>query len=284
MWPQATRLTARMIFAVAKGLHRRLKRCNLSGPPRCSRNLYLVVQNFGREFCQQAQDRHPSASVRSLNCASVRAGGDSRLFPIWPCRVAGHAQRQTVFYTSEIGDAVLTGYERPCRCRKSVSTPTASASRHPTGARRSFRHRTTQPHSVEGQTGSDVLSPLPQTRDGSRRSWAQITRTRCYGLGLFVIAAISHCFAAIKPVRRSTASPKVWSGRGPDDLRPVTAPVPDRCYRLVSSLNSFTQRSQTSLSRSRNSSRGAHASAPLAPCATKRSGPGRVERPKPRLV
>jgi len=70
------------------------------------------------------------------------------------------------------------------------------------------------------------------------------------GFGFFVLSAILAFLIAestIKPLNRLTLS---VSRRGPDELRPVSAPVPSEMVPLVNSLNNFMTRLKLSLQRS----------------------------------
>jgi len=213
--------------------------------------LYLVVQNFARDLAQQAQDSILVASVTSiLDAASVRAGEISVDIPYTALSMLGTLSDDRVFYTVKIGDAVLTGYDD---LPVSKSGFNANGQRFATTPYRGEEVRFvtgTRNLSVEGQT-ERMFVTVAQTRDRQQAILAQITRTSLLmGLGFFVIAAILALLAAQSAVRPVNRLAESVSRRGPDDLRPVTAPVPDEMLPLVSSLNSFIARLQTSLTRS----------------------------------
>ncbi|MFT5346585.1 MAG: two-component system sensor histidine kinase TctE, partial [Dinoroseobacter sp.] len=213
--------------------------------------LYLVVQDFARDLAQQAQDSILVASVTSiLDAASVRAGEISVDIPYTALSMLGTLSDDRVFYTVKIGEAVLTGYDD---LPVSKTDFDASGQRFSTTEYRGEDVRFvtgTRQLSVEGRT-ERMLVTVAQTRDRQQAILAQITRTSLLmGLGFFVIAAILALLAAQSAVRPVNRLAEIVSRRGPDDLRPVTAPVPDEMLPLVSSLNSFISRLQTSLTRS----------------------------------
>ena len=105
---------------------------------------------------------------------------------------------------------------------------------------------------VSTDVGQQVLLvSVAQTLSGQKQRLAEIFRTAiAVAGGIFVLLVPLAALIArstIHPLDRLTAS---VSRRGPQDLRPVAAPVPAEMVPLVTSLNTFMGRLQTSLSRS----------------------------------
>lgn len=213
--------------------------------------LFFTVLGFVRNVAEESHDRILLASATSiLESISVQSGSLTADIPYAALSMLGNVSDDRVFYRVRSGDTLLTGY---------VDLPvgkTGDAQGQPL-----FETAHYKQESIRAVTLSRRLpvAGLPvavqvsvaQTRTGQEAQLRQLFRMALYlGMGFFVLAsglAVWSAQSSITPLRALTAA---ISRRGPKDLRPVSRPVPSEMAPLVSSLNSFISRLQTSLSRS----------------------------------
>ncbi|MFT7594259.1 MAG: two-component system sensor histidine kinase TctE [Paracoccaceae bacterium] len=237
--------------ATARGsIRRRLTVLLLSSAAALAVVLYFVFQNFARQLVEESHDNILAASVTAiLDAAAVRQGQVTIDIPYSAFSMLGNVSDDRVFYAISQDAAFLTGYQ-------DLPHPTASAFPGPRFETRSF-----QGQQVRMATSERALSisgkpvqlraSVAQTRDGQVQTLAQISRTAMFfGLGFFALAAALTVLAVQSTIRPLQQLAESISRRGPQDLRPVTAPVPAEMVPLVGALNRFMARLKTSLTRS----------------------------------
>lgn len=237
--------------AIARGsILRQLVMQLLAGAAVLAVLLFFIVQNFARQLAEESQDNILAASVTSILDAAAVEGGELTLdLPYSAFSMLANLNDDRVFYAIHADEAFLTGYE---------DLPVADI----TGAA-SAGYRTTDYQgeelrivsaarriSVDGNLVR-LTATVGQTRSGQRITLVRISRyAAALGLGFFLTAALFAVISArsaIVPLQRLAGS---VTRRGPQDLRPVTAPVPAEMVSLVAALNRFMDRLRTSLSRS----------------------------------
>lgn len=245
-------MTARPSASVTTqgSIRRRLLIALLAGAAVLTVAVYFMVLSVARQVAQESQDNVLSASVISILDSARYADGEIIVdLPYSALSMLGNVSDERVFYTIRLGDEFLSGYpDLP------EATPT------PNGAI-GFRSQPFLGEDVRVATLSRPLSTgagqeflqvsVAQTLSGQKQIIAGISRTSiAIGAGLFVLLVLLASLisrAAIQPLDRLAAS---VSRRGPEDLRPVAAPVPSEMEPLVASLNRLMGRLQMSLARS----------------------------------
>ncbi|MCV6584849.1 MAG: sensor histidine kinase [Marinibacterium sp.] len=216
--------------------------------------LFWVVQGFARQLAEESQDNILSASVTSiLDAARIENGALVLDLPYSAFSMLANLHDDAVYYAIRADDTFLTGYDDLA----AVPLPRADM---PGFATRSFLDQDVRVVTAEralGPGGGQDSAPirlsatLAQTRSGQEITLTRISRAAAaVGLGVFAGAAVLALAAsrsAIAPLERLTLS---VTRRGPQDLRPVTAPVPLEMVPLVAALNRFIGRLRGSLARS----------------------------------
>lgn len=231
-------------------IRRRLLVLLLLGAAVLAVGLYFVVQSVARQVARESQDNILAASALSVMDSARTLNGEITVdLPYAALSMLDSVSDERVFYSIWVGDDFLTGYEDLPRAAAREAGQSAYLSDRFLGE--DVRVATVfRPISTDaGQSRLEVS--IAQTLTGQRETLAQISRTsQAIGAGFFVLSALLALFVAqstIRPLDRLTQS---VSRRGPKDLRAVATPVPSEMVPLVSSLNGFMQRLQTSLGRS----------------------------------
>ncbi|MEL6599112.1 MAG: sensor histidine kinase N-terminal domain-containing protein [Pseudomonadota bacterium] len=209
--------------------------------------LFLLVQNFARQVAEESQDNILTASVSAiLESVSARDGDITADIPYAALSMLGTVSDDRVFYRIGADDRVLTGYD-------DLPVPDPGGRGFLTADYKGESVRivsASRTLSVQGRPVS-VTVTVAQTRNGQAQTLARISRNALLlGIGFFVVAvaiALLTTRSSMRPLEDLTGA---VSRRGPQDLRPVTSPVPAEMVPLVRSLNSFIGRLRTSLSRS----------------------------------
>lgn len=233
-------------LAARGSIRRRLTVLLLSSAAALAVVLYFVFQNFARQLVEESHDNILAASVTAiLDAAAVRQGQVTIDIPYSAFSMLGTVSDDRVFYAITQGGAFLTGYEP-------LPTPMLGAGAGPWFETAPFQGQqvrmatATRQMSIAGHPVR-LRATVAQTRDGQVQTLAQISRTAMlFGVGFFVLAAgltVLAVQATIKPLQRLAGS---VSRRGPQDLRPVTAPVPAEMLPLVVALNRLMARLKTS--------------------------------------
>ncbi|MEM8803743.1 MAG: sensor histidine kinase N-terminal domain-containing protein, partial [Pseudomonadota bacterium] len=231
-------------------IRRRLLIALLAGAAILTVAVYFMVLSVARQVAQQSQDNVLSASVISILDSARYSDGEINVdLPYSALSMLGNVSDERVFYAIRFGNVFLSGYP---------DLPEASTSALGSVA---FRSQAFLGEEVRIATLSRPLSTdigrqflqvsVAQTLSGQRQIIAGISRTSIgIGAGLFVLLVLLAGLiarSAIRPLDRLAAS---VSRRGPEDLRPVAAPVPSEMGSLVASLNKLMGRLHTSLARS----------------------------------
>lgn len=213
--------------------------------------LFFAVLGFVRNVAEESHDRILLASATSiLESISVQSGNLTADIPYAALSMLGNVSDDRVFYRVRSGAELLTGYDDlPVgKLTEAKGQPMFETTRYKDESIRAVTLSRRLP--VDGVPVSVQVS-VAQTRTGQEAQLRQLFRMALYlGVGFFLLAtglAVWSAQSSITPLRSLTAA---ISLRGPKDLRPVSRPVPSEMAPLVSSLNGFISRLQTSLSRS----------------------------------
>ncbi len=212
--------------------------------------LYFVVQTVARQVAQQSQDNILAASAISvLDSARSVNGAITVDLPYAALSMLDSVTDERVFYAVRLGQDVLTGY--PDLPRPPLTNPRQTGHMSARFLGDEIRVAAVgRPFSTD--SGREILEvSVAQTLSGQTETLARSSRMAlAIGAGFFALGTILALIVArttVKPLDRLTES---VSRRGPADLRPVSAPVPQEMAPLVASLNGFMQRLGASLDRS----------------------------------
>jgi two-component system sensor histidine kinase TctE len=232
-------------------IRRRLTVQLLSGAAILTIILVFIVRSFSQQLAEQSQDNILNASLTAiLDASSIQQGEVTVDIPYSAFSMLSNLSNDRVFYRIDQDGAFLTGYaDLPTtKLRAAADTPTFM-----TGTYQDVEIRmvtATRLLALEGRP-IELQASIAQSRNGQAQTLAEISNmVMLFGSGFFVMSAIIALLAAqstVGPLQRLAAS---VSRRGPHDLRPVTATVPEEMVPLVQSLNQFIQRLDTSLTRS----------------------------------
>ena len=233
-------------FPLQSSIRRRLVFLLLMGSATLAFLLYFVVQSVARQAAQESQDNILAASAVSI-LDGVRLV-DGRIdvdMPYSSLSMLDSVTDERVFYAIYLDGNLLTGYSELIELQiNSPMVPVFSS-----GILFDVDVRIV---TVRRQIGkNEVVVSVAQTLNGQIKVLRNISRISLgVGFGFFVLSAILAFLIAettIKPLNRLALS---VSRRGPDELRPVSAPVPSEMLPLVKSLNNFMTRLKLSLQRS----------------------------------
>ncbi|WP_147127081.1 sensor histidine kinase [Shimia ponticola] len=231
-------------------IRRRLLFALLAGAAVLTVAVYFMVLSVARQVAQESQDNVLSASVISILDSARFAGGEVIVdLPYSALSMLGNVSDERVFYTIRMGDEFLSGYpDLP----EAASSLVGAIGFHSQPFLGEDVRIATLGRPISTDTGQELLRvSVAQTLSGQQQIIARISRTSvAIGAGLFVLLVLLASLIArstIQPLDRLAAS---VSRRGPEDLRPVAAPVPSEMEPLVVSLNSLMGRLQMSLVRS----------------------------------
>lgn len=212
--------------------------------------LFVVVRALSAQIAQQGQDNVLSASMSSiLDSALVRDGRVSLDFPYSSLSMLTTDADDRVFYAIYEGEVLLSGYDdltvpqgvTPDRSRFTTVAYKGEPVRLATGVRRLI--------GADGQRTVSVT--IGQTQDALSNTLNAISRNvALLGIGFFVLATGLAVWAASftsGQLRRLTTS---VTRRGPQDLSPVSKPVPSEMVPLVGSLNTLMSRLDHTLTQS----------------------------------
>ncbi|MFK7835947.1 MAG: sensor histidine kinase [Sulfitobacter sp.] len=214
--------------------------------------LYIVVRSLAAQVAQQGQDNILNASMSSmLDTAVIRDGRVTLDFPYSALSMLNTAADDRVFYAIYENKHLLSGYEwlthpgelSPDRRQFTTTVYNEDQVRVATGAR-----------VLIGSDGPRTVSvSIAQTQDALSDTLNAISRNvALLGLGFFALSSALAIWAASTTsgqMRRLTTS---VTRRGPQDLSPVTKPVPSEMAPLVGSLNTLMSRLDHTLSQSEN--------------------------------
>jgi len=233
-------------FPLQSSIRRRLVFLLLMGSATLAFLLYFVVQSVARQAAQESQDNILAASAVSILDGVKLVDGQTDVdMPYSSLSMLDSVTDERVFYAIYLDSNLLTGYPELIK----LQTNTAMVPVFSFGTLFDVDVRIV---TVKRQIGkNEVFVSVAQTLNGQIKVLRNISSIALgVGFGFFVLSAILAFLIAestIKPLNRLTLS---VSRRGPDELRPVSAPVPSEMVPLVNSLNNFMTRLKLSLQRS----------------------------------
>lgn len=212
--------------------------------------LFFVVRAYAAQIAQHGQDSILSASATSiLDAAVIRDGAVEVDFPYSAFSILGTPSDDRVFYAIYRDDALLSGYD-------ALPQPPLSASDHQTFITTDFKGDTVRltraSRVLVGENlRTRVYVTVAQTQDALAVTLNRISRNVALsGIGFFLLAAILSYWASSKTIDQLTRLATSITRRGPQDLTPVSKPVPIEMMPLVVSLNTLMERLDQSLQRS----------------------------------
>ena len=230
-------------FPRQSSIRRRLVFLLLMGSATLAFLLYFVVQSVARQAAQESQDNILAASAVSILDGVKLVDGQTDVeLPYSSLSMLDSVTDERVFYTIYLDANLLTGYPELIK----LQTNTAMVPVFSFGTLFDVDVRIV---TVKRQIGkNEVFVSVAQTLNGQIKVLRNISSIALgVGFGFFILSAILAFLIAestIKPLNRLTLS---VSRRGPDELRPVSAPVPSEMVPLVNSLNNFMTRLNLSL-------------------------------------
>ena len=233
-------------FPRQSSIRRRLVFLLLMGSATLAFLLYFVVQSVARQAAQESQDNILAASAVSILDGVKLVDGQTDVdMPYSSLSMLDSVTDERVFYAIYLDANLLTGYPELIK----LQTNTAMVPVFSFGTLFDVDVRIV---TVKRQIGkNEVFVSVAQTLNGQIKVLRNISSIALgVGFGFFVLSAILAFLIAestIKPLNRLTLS---VSRRGPNELRPVSAPVPSEMVPLVNSLNNFMTRLKLSLQRS----------------------------------
>ena len=233
-------------FPLQSSIRRRLVFLLLMGSATLAFLLYFVVQSVARQAAQESQDNILAASAVSILDGVKLVDGQTDVdMPYSSLSMLDSVTDERVFYAIYLDANLLTGYPELIK----LQTNTAMVPVFSFGTLFDVDVRIV---TVKRQIGkNEVFVSVAQTLNGQIKVLRNISSIALgVGFGFFILSAILAFLIAestIKPLNRLTLS---VSRRGPDELRPVSAPVPSEMVPLVNSLNNFMTRLKLSLQRS----------------------------------
>lgn len=208
--------------------------------------LFFIVRNYAAQIAQNAQDNILSTSAQTiLDAASIRNGEPQVELPYSAFTILNTAADDRIFYAIYLDDTFISGYDTLEYAQNDPGFATAQF----LGAE--VRQATLQ-RVLVGPQGRTLLGvTVAQTREELGNVLSGISRNAAlFGVAFFTLTALLSLWIAnttIKPLSRLAHSVQ---RRGPQDLRPVSQPVPSEMSPLVGSLNSLMGRLDQSLSQS----------------------------------
>jgi two-component system sensor histidine kinase TctE len=212
--------------------------------------LFVAVRVLATQVAQQGQDNILNASMSSvLDTAVIRDGRVTLDFPYSSLSMLNTQADDRVFYAIYEDETLLSGYDWLVVSRDVAPESTA------------FENTTFNGDQLRVATGARVLIgsdgprnvsvSIAQTQDALSSTLNAISRNvALLGLGFFLMSSALAIWAASTTsgqMRRLTTS---VTRRGPQDLSPVTKPVPSEMAPLVVSLNTFMSRLDHTLTQS----------------------------------
>ena len=232
---------------VSGSLRNRLMITSIGGTAILAVLLYFVVRDYASQIAQRGQDSVLAASVTSiLDTALIRDGIVEVDFPYGALSMLTTPSDDRVFYAIYQDDTLLSGYDELTVNDISVSGGNVFRSIELGGVE--MRQATATRTLIGADVRTRILVSVAQTQDVLSATLNRISITVAFlGFVFFVLAALLSVWATsttIGPLRRLTTS---VTRRGPQDLSPVTQPVPSEMVPLVSSLNKLMSRLDQSL-------------------------------------
>lgn len=231
-------------------LQRRLLLQLLASAALLSGLLYLSVRSVADTAAETSQDSILGAATLSV-AGEIRGGNDGAQIdlPYDTFAMLGAVGDDRIFYRILVAGETATGYD-------ALPLPDAvPQGLSPIFYSRRFEGETVRIAAVERVVLAEhrpvpVLVLVAQTQTAKAAIVAQLAnRAAALGLGFFLVASVLALLttrSVIGPVRRLA---QAVERRGPQDLRPVSRPVPGELVPLVEALNRFIARLAAALAR-----------------------------------
>lgn len=211
--------------------------------------LYFVVRNYAAQIAQNAQDSILETSAQTiLDAASIRNGEPKVEMPYSAFSILNTSADDRVFYAIHLNDDFVSGYEALGHYPVGTNAPSFT---NDTFLGASIR-RATLERVLIGPSGRTVLGvTIAQTQEELSNVLARISRNATLiGLAFFAVTALLSFWIARATTKPLSHLANSVQRRGPQDLRPVSQPVPSEMSPLVGSLNNLMVRLDHSLKQS----------------------------------
>ncbi len=233
---------------IAGSLRGRLTATLIGGAALLAVLLFFIARSYAAQIAQQGQDNVLEASVTAiLDAALLRDGTLEVDFPYAAFSMLKTSADDRIFYAIYQDDKLLSGYEALPRAGQGGPMAFRTARMMGVPVRVATAARTL----IGADQRTQVTVSIAQTQDALATTLSAISRNvALFGAGFFALAVVLSFWATsatIGPLRRLTTS---IARRGPQDLSPVTKPVPAEMVPLVSSLNSLMGRLDQALNQS----------------------------------
>ena len=231
--------------AVSGSLRNRLVLTLIGGAAVLALLLFFAVRNFAVQVAQQGQDNILDASATSmLDAATIRDGVIELDLPYSAFSMLSTSADDRVFYAILQDGEFLSGYEElTFSDSQTFQTDLIRGS----GVRKISASRAL----IGVNRRAELQVVLAQTQDALSETLDQISRNAALlGFGFFALAVALSFWASSATIGQLGKLTTSVTRRGPQDLRPVTKPVPREMGPLVGSLNSLMGRLDQSLSQS----------------------------------
>ena len=235
---------------VSGSLRKRLALILTGGAAVLATVVFVVVRALTAQIAQQGQDNILNASMSSiLDTAIIRDGRVTLDFPYSSLSMLNTAADDRVVYAIYEGQTLLSGYG-------SLQIPDDPSPDQP-----QFTNATFNGDPIRVATGARILIAadgprsvsvsIAQTQDALSDTLNSISRNvALLGLGFFVLSSALALWAASTTSGQLHRLTRSVTRRGPQDLTPVTKPVPTEMGPLVGSLNTFMSRLDHTLNQS----------------------------------
>lgn len=237
-------------ISVSGSLAKRLTVSLISAAAILTTLLYFVVRDSATEVAQQSQDNILLASVTSmLDTAVIRDGQIEMDIPYSALSMLATESDDRVFYALYQDAKLLTGYANMTLPEfEEASIPAYQST---TFNQVSVRQVTATRTLVAADQRTRITATVAQTQDSLAGTLQRISlKAAAYGAAFFSIAVTLSIWVSsstIGPLKRLADS---IARRGPQDLSPVSKPVPQEMVPLVSSFNHLMTRLERSFSQS----------------------------------
>lgn len=212
--------------------------------------LFFVVRSYATQIAQQGQDSILAASVSSiLDAAVIRDGSVEVDFPYSAFSILSTPSDDRIFYAIYRDDTLLSGYPKLPQAPMTLGAKSVFLTTIFQGD--TIRLVTARRILVGENFRSQVSVVVSQTQDELTATLNHISRNvAVFGIGFFILAALLSYWATSITIDRLTRLTMSVTRRGPQDLTPVSAPMPIEMVPLVTSLNTLMDRLDQSLNRS----------------------------------
>ncbi len=238
------------LFNPAGSIRRRLLWLLLIGAAVLSGLLYLSVSTVARSAVETTQDSILGAATIAI--AEQLRGADDGVevdIPYTAFSMLGAVGEDRVFYRILVNGETVTGYDD---LPLPDTTPAGLTPRYYSHPYQDMMVRIAaveRPVLVSSRSVA-VQVLVAQTRTAQDAIVGQMAnRAAALGLGFFGVAAVLAVVTARSVVQPVNSLAEAMGRRGPQDLRPVTRPVPQELTPLVAALNGFISRLSGALTR-----------------------------------